>query len=1436
LIRIIIHKKGCHQKKKGSCRALQHHVELNPVPNRPFLNLHTLFLSFLLCLLLGNHFLYSDNGSVLITEIMYHPHHPDTEAENTGEEFVEIYNPGNQAINLSGWQFSNGIDFVFPELILEPHSYLVIAADLATFLSLYPDVANVTGNWSGKLSNSGERIELENFSGQLIDEVRYSDEGQWAVRELGPVDHNHRGWIWADAHDGDGKSLELINIALSNEIGQNWAAGDIMGGTPGRINSVSETNSAPVFMDVDHYPVIPHSDEDVAIVAEMIDDNASVESVKLYFRRDGQSVFNVVMMQDDGVGRDITADDGLFTGLIQAMPDQSVVEFYLEATDDAGKTRSFPAPGSVDGVPEQATNLLYQVDDSYSPVSSEKDPLYRIVMKEEERAELIDVIGSGVEIDRDSNAEMNATFISMDDEGLKVRYNTGARVRGKGTRKRPPISLRINFPSDRSWNGVTAINLNTKFTHLQILGAAVFKQAGLPVADTKAVKVFINGDNLALSETIPQRMYGKYAYVEVIDSDFADNHFPDDNNGNIYRCMRLDDYYADWRYEGPDPAAYTDTYFKESNSAAYDWSDLIELTDILNNSSEATYVDEVKQVLNVAQWMRWYAVEVMLSNNETNPSSGQGDDYYMYRGEADSRFYILPHDLDTIFGQGREKVYANTLSIWAPTLMPAMKRFMTHPAFITEYYIQLKDVIETIFETAAFNAVVNDALGDWAQEEPGLADEIELIKQFVSDRIKFVLTGGYPGENSAPQIPQTEFTVECNLQQTGNTFFTRTSKLEGFQIHGTADVFTTQSITVADVPALWNPARGTWMLGSDQQFQLNPGNNSIVVTAYSGVNGSGNTLQSETVDVLYEESTFEGTLTADTTLTKALGHWRITDDVVVPANITLTIEPGTDLYFEEGTGITVQKDGCLIAEGNETDQIGLLLQPDSDAHWVGLKFYNSLHDNRLCYINMEYGDEDSQVIYVNNSRLLIDHATWTPSDKTIIEVFNPSLVIRHSVFPSVSENEIIHGRNLTGEACFVIENNLFNAVTGYNDVIDFSQCKRPGPILQVLNNTFSGGSDDAVDLDGCDAHVEGNLFVNFHKNHDRESTSNAIATGQYNGLNSDITVVRNIFCNNDHAVLLKEDAFLHAGNNVFVNSAHSTISFSESDTEPGQGACLDGNIFYNNAAVFENQSGQGGAEEPDISVNRCIIDAGFHDLGEGNLDADPLFVDPAGDFHLQAASPAAGKGPNGLDMGRYVPAGASISGEPDSLTKQTQAVLTIGGPGITHYQYCINDPAGSWSDVFAIDMTPQIVLSDLIDGQSYTVYVKGKNSADVWQSDPEFAVSKTWKIRIAGSDVSDSDDTAVPGDYRLYQNVPNPFNMTTQIVFDLPEDSRVTIIIYNLLGRPVKTVHDDFVQAGQHKVIWDGRTDHGEQVPTGLYFVQATANHYRFTRKMVLVK
>jgi hypothetical protein len=167
------------------------------------------------------------------------------------------------------------------------------------------------------------------------------------------------------------------------------------------------------------------------------------------------------------------------------------------------------------------------------------------------------------------------------------------------------------------------------------------------------------------------------------------------------------------------------------------------------------------------------------------------------------------------------------------------------------------------------------------------------------------------------------------------------------------------------------------------------------------------------------------------------------------------------------------------------------------------------------------------------------------------------------------------------------------------------------------------------------------------------------------------------------------------------------------------GAYVDGSIFYNADLIFDEV-----IDTTDITVNRSIIPELLHYLGTGNIDADPAFVDPNSDFHLTAVSPAIGAGACGLDMGAYVPGGAAVCGEPDEITYHTDATLFVGGPGITHYMFRLN--AGPWSQEISVDDT--IELTNLLNGQSYTVYVIGKNSAGVWQSKENPSISGTWTI------------------------------------------------------------------------------------------------------------
>jgi len=94
----------------------------------------------------------------------------------------------------------------------------------------------------------------------------------------------------------------------------------------------------------------------------------------------------------------------------------------------------------------------------------------------------------------------------------------------------------------------------------------------------------------------------------------------------------------------------------------------------------------------------------------------------------------------------------------------------------------------------------------------------------------------------------------------------------------------------------------------------------------------------------------------------------------------------------------------------------------------------------------------------------------------------------------------------------------------------------------------------------------------------------------------------------------------------------------------------------------------------------------------------------------------------------------------------------------------------------------------------------------------------------------------LPDVFALHQNYPNPFNPITTLRYDLPENSDVTIIIYDMLGRQVKTLVSQSQEAGYKSIIWNATNDYGKPVSAGIYLYQIQAGEYISTKKMVLLK
>jgi PKD repeat protein len=94
----------------------------------------------------------------------------------------------------------------------------------------------------------------------------------------------------------------------------------------------------------------------------------------------------------------------------------------------------------------------------------------------------------------------------------------------------------------------------------------------------------------------------------------------------------------------------------------------------------------------------------------------------------------------------------------------------------------------------------------------------------------------------------------------------------------------------------------------------------------------------------------------------------------------------------------------------------------------------------------------------------------------------------------------------------------------------------------------------------------------------------------------------------------------------------------------------------------------------------------------------------------------------------------------------------------------------------------------------------------------------------------------LPTEFALEGNYPNPFNPTTAIRFALPEAASVRLEVYDAMGRRVATLLDNTLEAGRHEAIWEGRTDGGITVASGVYLYRIEAGSFTAVKSMLLVK
>jgi len=114
-------------------------------------------------------------------------------------------------------------------------------------------------------------------------------------------------------------------------------------------------------------------------------------------------------------------------------------------------------------------------------------------------------------------------------------------------------------------------------------------------------------------------------------------------------------------------------------------------------------------------------------------------------------------------------------------------------------------------------------------------------------------------------------------------------------------------------------------------------------------------------------------------------------------------------------------------------------------------------------------------------------------------------------------------------------------------------------------------------------------------------------------------------------------------------------------------------------------------------------------------------------------------------------------------------------------------------------------------------------------SDPSGNVSELFGAHVA-------EIKMMPGTYALGDNYPNPFNPETVVPFAIPETGDVRVAVYNLLGQEIAVLASGRLEAGFHRVTWNGNDASGRAMSTGIYFVKMVANGFTDVNKVMLLK
>lgn len=552
-----------------------------------------------------------DSGNqVIINEIFYHPGSDDERLE-----YVELYNTSGKVVNLSGWEFLDGIEYQFVEgSVIEPDGYLVLCGNLDVFRDAYG--FDAYDYFSKTLSNNGERIQLADEKGRRIDSVKYKDRAPWPI-----------------SSDGYSASLERICPHISGELYYNWGPSVVTedvakaGGTPGQKNSMYSETLPPTISSVSFSPKHPKAKEPLQVTARVSSVSGEVAEVMLLYRTASPG------MESDETAIPMTKIREGYVAKIPGYDAGKLIRFRIKATNKMKASRFYPSEHDI-----RPALSAYVMPD----YETAKIPLCTIIHvgKEEHEAALKkieeDRLGSqrrgfgrgfrppfgpgfrGAAPETPLPAQGDSAFVYVDPITKEVDLfdfiNITSRKGG----------YKVRFHKDQMLKDIKTLNViyegNPRFTLAEVVAYELYKQVGSPSLITDFVRL-----------TIDENLLGYHLAFEQPNKAFLRRNNIDDR-GNMYKIQWM----------GRDLIGKHEK--KSYLNAGHD--DLIEIVEALESTEGDEQWDIIQKNFNVGQVANYFAVNMVLSHWD-----GFFNNYFIYHDiEGTGKWEMYPWDQDKTQG------------------------------------------------------------------------------------------------------------------------------------------------------------------------------------------------------------------------------------------------------------------------------------------------------------------------------------------------------------------------------------------------------------------------------------------------------------------------------------------------------------------------------------------------------------------------------------------------------------------------------------------------------------------------------------------------------------------------------------------------------------------------------------------------------------------